>query len=320
MYTDIVFCGDRSGSMRQMGASPQKGTRNFLTKHRDLAKELKSKGDCNYILELTTFDDVSETSVFEDASKISDIDLSESERAMRPRGQTRLYDTAIECVERQQKRVDAFIGSLPSESCDLVRSNGDATVVIFALMTDGQDNASIVNVDKMNEAVREHRDSYGATCLFLAANQDAITTGQRFGFSGDTCLQMGNTYRTTMAAISSATQSTSRCVSGYSPAFTFLERQVSCADAGIKYPSSPMIRSSTTINQIIPPPPTNIPTLQETKCSHISNPTCQTCKNPEGPFCCDCGTRLSAPSCVCTSSSENDSEVDFILPPPPPLA
>ena len=107
LYTDCVWCGDRSGSMSSMGLSPQEGGESFMKDHRNLANEINPER--GYFLEYTTFDDKSETFYDDDARKITDRDLTIARSAMVPRGCTKFYDTAIGCVSRQQKRVDAIL-------------------------------------------------------------------------------------------------------------------------------------------------------------------------------------------------------------------
>jgi hypothetical protein len=64
--------------------------------------------------------------------------------------------------------------------------------VLFVILTDGQENASrrLTSHHVFNTLVRSKR-AQGWEFVFLAANQDAIATGQTFGFAQDACLTFG---------------------------------------------------------------------------------------------------------------------------------
>ena len=41
LYTDVSWCGDRSGSMSSMGLSPQEGAETFMKDHKKLSNKIK---------------------------------------------------------------------------------------------------------------------------------------------------------------------------------------------------------------------------------------------------------------------------------------
>jgi hypothetical protein len=225
VYTDTVWCGDRSGSMGSMGRSPQEGARGFLEEHKKMAMDLKCKN--GYFVEFTTFDDIANTYYDGDAQKIQERDLAIAESAMVPRGMTRFYDTAIECIGRQQDRIDAIFQTFPKNVQKLIKGEKWYTCV-FVTFTDGLDNSSLSDKTDLNKCIAEHRKTYDATCLFLAANQNADTVGREMGFESSECLQMGSDRRSSKMALKSATSASLRTVTGESSCFTQCERQSSC--------------------------------------------------------------------------------------------
>ena len=224
LYTDTAWCGDRSGSMSSMGPSPQEGARGFLEEHKKMAIDLNCK--YGYFLELTTFDDKALTYYDDDAKNIKDKDLAIAESSMVPRGMTRFYDTAIECVKRQQERIDAVYDSFPKKVQQLMKDQKLISCV-FVTFTDGLDNSSKAGKSELNQCIENHRKSYNATCLFLAANQNADSVGRRLGFGKAECLQMGSDRTSAKMALKSATSASLRTVTGECASFTQLERAVS---------------------------------------------------------------------------------------------
>ena len=60
---------------------------------------------------------------------------------------------------------------------------------MLSLFTDGEDNVSDNTFKEMSKAIKEHRDR-GVNCQFLAANQDAIGTGRKYGFDERLSIQV----------------------------------------------------------------------------------------------------------------------------------
>lgn len=250
LYTDTAWCGDRSGSMGSMGRSPQEGARGFLEEHKKMAIELKCKN--GYFVELTTFDDEAHTYYDGDAQKIQERDLTIAESSMVPRGRTRFYDTAIECIGRQQDRIDAVFQTFPKNVQMLIKDQ-KWYACVFVTFTDGLDNSSLSNKTDLNKCVAEHRKTYDATCLFLAANQNADTVGRDMGFESSECLQMGSDRRSSKMALKSATSASLRTVTGESSCFTQCERQSSCnATENLMYSNTPMGAAGLAVNPSSP--------------------------------------------------------------------
>lgn len=192
-YSDIVFVGDRSGSMQSMGSAPQDGVREFLEAQRTLLNTEKK----DVHVTVTVFDDLAETPFSGFCSTLTDADIERCVGAMLPRNCTRLFDTVIEAIDAQHQRMQ--------------QRGGNDDVQLIALFTDGQDNQSQATAKQMNAAVRQHR-ARGAVCQFLAANQDAIATGTSYGFAADSSMQVTPTRAHASSAFGACIDSTGRAV------------------------------------------------------------------------------------------------------------
>lgn len=60
-------------------------------------------------------------------------------------------------------------------------------------MTDGADNSSVHKMEDFKNKVKEAQDVHDIKCFFLGANQDAVMTGQQYGFQQDCSLTFGAT-------------------------------------------------------------------------------------------------------------------------------
>ena len=210
IYMDAVFIGDRSGSMQSMGDAPQKGVRDFLEKHKELYEE--NGGEIH--VTIVTFDDVETVSYSDDISNLTEDDIKRCELDMMPRNLTKLYDTVIDAIESQKSR----------------KSSNPEQKMVLSLFTDGDDNASKRSAKMMSDAITEHRES-GVICQFLAANQDAILTGSRYGFSKDNSIQVTSDPTYGASAFSACTANTLRSVTTGEVGFTSLERLASANDS-----------------------------------------------------------------------------------------
>lgn len=215
--TELVFIGDRSSSMKSMGDSPGKGAMEWANTQAEEAK----KNNHEACITLVTFDDISERIL--DAVSINNwkpLKENQVQEWFAPRGCTRLYDTVIEELEVLQKRK---------------KMRGSKCRAVFALFTDGEDNVSDADNTDMNLAVTNAR-AEGITCFFLAANQDAIASGLKYGFDHNQCLTTGDDPSSSSSAYEAMSSIFSRTLrrSGSPQAFSPEERAVSapCAAFG----------------------------------------------------------------------------------------
>ena len=233
LFVDVVFIGDRSGSMQSMGNGLVEGATKFVETHYGLAHESGLGG--SYSLRVVSFDHESNviysgnaTDFFGRQYYLSGVRANSAEQnqlreGLMPRGATRLYDTMLCELREQAERVNKFKASLHSS----VLALNPRMVVILAVLTDGIDNISTSRVSKVRTAVKSHIKEFDASCQFIAANQDANITGARMGFPVDTCLQMDADPKHVAAAMESVTSSCVRTFSGESAGYSQAERSMS---------------------------------------------------------------------------------------------
>ena len=109
-YINAVFVGDRSGSMYSMGSVPQEGAVQFMNKYKELAK--KYEDALQIIVTIYTFDDEVEIPFSGNALWLVSSEQMYSEKvysSMIPRGSTKLFDTAIQAIKKQQKDLDEYL-------------------------------------------------------------------------------------------------------------------------------------------------------------------------------------------------------------------
>ena len=206
--TELVYVGDRSSSMELLGPSPWKGAMEWANTQAEEAKE-NSHEAC---ITLVAFDDISERVLDAVSTKNwKSLEEDQVQEWLTPRGCTRLYDTVIEELDLLRKRKDSRGGS----ECHAV----------FALFTDGEDNVSEADNTDMNLAVTNAR-AEGITCFFLAANQDAIASGLKYGFDSNQCLTTGDDPTSSSSAYEAMSSVFSRtlCTPSSTSVFTPVER------------------------------------------------------------------------------------------------
>lgn len=152
--TEIAYILDRSGSMQPMQEPAVAAFNDFIKAQLDVP------GDAR--LTLVQFDDAYEVPVA--ARPVQDVPQLTA-ATYTPRGSTALLDA----IGRTIKETDRRLESLP-----VAEKPGK---VIFAIFTDGQENASQeYSAKHISDLIRLYRDQKGWEFLFLAANQDAIAT------------------------------------------------------------------------------------------------------------------------------------------------
>lgn len=233
-HIDITYVADRSGSMSTMGDSVINSVIEFV----DSQKE-SNHNNCSF--HLCSFGFESHEIHF---NNINDFNLNNQQlkEYLNPQGCTRLIDTAIEQLDKQNQRIESYLNSLPTN----IRQLNPKISKIFALMTDGQDNMSQNKHFHLQQKVQEARNN-GTTCIFLGANQDAITSGSRFGFSQDNSLTFSATPIGLQQAVRSVSYATQRSINGNDVSFTPLERSSS------QPTTIPSLQFSRTIASIPPP-------------------------------------------------------------------
>ncbi len=162
LTTEIAFILDRSGSMTPHTAAAINGFNDFL------AEQQQVEGIAR--LTLVFFDDVIEVPV--DNIPLCEI-VPLDEDTYKTRNCTALLDAIGLTIDSFEKRINA----LPESS--------QPRQVIFAIFTDGLENASSRYTWKEVAAKIGKQQEKGWQFLFLAANQDAIATAAQMNIHAD---------------------------------------------------------------------------------------------------------------------------------------
>ncbi len=159
--TEILFLLDRSGSMASMTEAAIAGFNNFL-------REQSAEPDPAH-LTLVLFDDQYETPC--NSVPLPEI-LPLDTTTFVPRGATALLDA----IGRGIDELGLRLAALPEEQ--------RPGAVIVAILTDGQENASVqFTIHDIQQRIHHQTDTYKWHFLFLGANQDAIASAARLGIS-----------------------------------------------------------------------------------------------------------------------------------------
>ena len=157
-----VICLDRSGSMSSFGNEIKSGVDSYL-------KEI-NQNNGNVKWSTITFDDIIETPV--NNQRLTNKSELKS-TWIEPRGCTALRDgilASIECAE-----------SMINKNNDTLRPAKTVGIEIV-IFTDGMENASEkISQHELTSMIKKYKLK-GWIFTFLAANQDAVATGSRFGF------------------------------------------------------------------------------------------------------------------------------------------
>ncbi len=158
--TDITLVVDRSGSMDSIRSEAEKGINSFLGQQ----KALPGKA----VLTIVQFD--SEYEFVHNGVPLAKVGPYQ----LVPRGSTALLDAMGRAIKETGKRLD----KMPEAA--------RPGLVIFVVMTDGQENSSVKYTKaKVNEMVRHQQDVYNWKFTFLGANQDAMAEAKDLGIDQD---------------------------------------------------------------------------------------------------------------------------------------
>jgi Mg-chelatase subunit ChlD len=180
--THLVLVVDRSGSMELIRSDMEGGIASLLK------EQAAEPGIC--LVTLVQFDN--EYELLCSAVPIAEL----TDYHLVPRGMTALLDAIGRTIAEVRER----FRDVPTE---------DQPSVVFAVVTDGLENASGEwTRDQVLAAVKERVDA-GWNFTFLGADQDAIQEGGRLGFDPDSAL----TYDKSAVGAAMAMRSLSRSVS-----------------------------------------------------------------------------------------------------------
>lgn len=155
-YTDITLVIDRSGSMDLIRADAEGGVNAFIT------EQAEQPGRAT--LTVVQFDH--EYEFLHRGIPVQSV----PPYALVPRGMTALLDG----VGRAIKETGERLANLPEEE--------RPGLVIFVVVTDGQENASReFSMTQIKEMISHQQDTYGWNFTFLAANQEAFAEAGELG-------------------------------------------------------------------------------------------------------------------------------------------
>ena len=147
---DIIVVLDESGSMDVMKQEPVQAMNNLIKKQKE------NHEDCKF--SLYTFNNTVN-------EKYKDVNLSDIKeyKDYSPDGMTALYDCIGHAIDDKMK-------------------TDRKTDVILVIITDGQDNSSHKYTCKqIKNKIKSQENDYNWKVMFLAANQDAFTSGESIG-------------------------------------------------------------------------------------------------------------------------------------------
>jgi len=152
--TEIAYILDMSGSMSPHAEAAVTGFNDFLREQQSVEGVAR--------ITLVLFDDQYEVPI--DSLPVSEVCTIDT-KIYRPRGSTALLDAVGKTIKGFRKRIkDLPKASKPDQ-------------VIFAIFTDGQENASRDYTWKdIADKIQKRQKKNGWEFLFLAAGQDAIAT------------------------------------------------------------------------------------------------------------------------------------------------
>ena len=163
-YTDITFLVDRSGSMTSMKDSMEQAFDAFLEKHKQVPSTR---------ITLVQFDGENDQEVIYTALPVR----SAERLVIRPRGWTPLVDAFVKLIDNTGKRLN----EMPE------RERPDQ--VLFVVITDGQENASIkYNRHDVHQRVAHQKSFYNWQFVYLGANQDAIREAHSYGIRAENAI------------------------------------------------------------------------------------------------------------------------------------
>lgn len=176
--TEIVFILDRSGSMSSRKTDAEGGMNEFIRNQKELP------GEAN--LTLVQFDEHYDV-VYRGPVK------NAPEFKLVPRGSTALHDA-----------IGRTINETGTKLAKLSEHERPA-LVIFVILTDGEENASReFSGHKIKEMVEHQESKYNWKFTYLGANQDAIAVGNSIG------TQSSANYNNTYKALNAASNNVSR--------------------------------------------------------------------------------------------------------------
>jgi len=207
-YTGICLLVDRSGSMRAIQGATEDSINEFI------AAQVARPGWTS--IRIVQFDAPMEGRHSDDwylvhCPSVPATDVPRFE--LHPRGMTALYDAMCRAIDE----FGAELGALPEDQ--------RPSTVIFAVMTDGQENSSKASSLDVKERVDHQIGAYRWQFMYLGANQDAVLEGAKMGVPMASSITYDSTDGNTRSVVESFTVAVGAAATGKSAAFTEEDRK-----------------------------------------------------------------------------------------------
>jgi hypothetical protein len=200
-YTAICLLIDRSGSMQSIKDATEEAINGFV--HEQAA------GDGRRTIRITTFDVGAPEQVCPSTPA-----AAVPQFVLHPRGSTALLDA-----------MGATITEFGAELAAMAEDERPGHVV-FAVMTDGLENASTdYTWPRVREMVEHQQNVYGWNVVYLGANQDAIKVGGKLGVRAGSSITYDANDTGTRSVIASASSYVSSVAGGGAAEFTDDQRR-----------------------------------------------------------------------------------------------
>lgn len=166
-YTHITMLIDKSGSMDSIKSATEEAVESFIRNQKKVAGYAT--------LSLIQFDDKYDVDYW-----MRPLAHVSNEFNLHPRDMTAMFDAIATAIIDTGKALAALAEDERPET------------VIFAVMTDGQENASREFSQKsVRTMIKEQEQKYSWKFLFLGANQDAVLSAEKIGISSDSAITFG---------------------------------------------------------------------------------------------------------------------------------
>ena len=184
---EIVVLLDKSGSMTSIWDSTIEGFNKFIIDQKEKTSDAK--------VSLIQFDHRYQVSY--EFEGIQDVELL-NKKLYIPEGTTALLDAMGRTIQNIHKQFSKQI---------------DVPNVIFVVITDGYENASTeYSQSTIKKLVKEMENNNNWQFIYLGANQDAITEGERIGFSNDRSMTFANNDTGVSSAFMSLSENVYQCL------------------------------------------------------------------------------------------------------------
>jgi hypothetical protein len=243
---DVVFAayvGDCSGSMTNQEDASANGVYEWV---KEMCSGVNNNNQEGYI-SVTFFD----KNVYKRMENVNmkDVELSmeDAREWSRPRGSTKLYDTAIMDINKLRKRIKSYNKSHPTKKVSGV----------FQLFSDGYDNASTFSDVDLKRAIEDAKKE-GIVCIYLGIGQDALAIGQSYGFNVDQSLSVDIGEETSVMAFRGCSMNAMRSATTGTPQTIPQCLRQSSAPSQFHQQVSPFNSPSLRQSAVPPPPMINL--------------------------------------------------------------